>query len=247
MSESFLGSGRLLIDRLTDAGVSTGYKVVGGCPKFELHMESEIKEQRSKGRNNYGQVIASATLPGKTNLAITINDLDAENMAMAFMGTKSADNQTAGTVTDEEVVAHPGYASELEYEAVSSVVVKDDTDTTTFVEDTDYTVDARLGLITVLAAGNISEGDTLHVDYSYADVTRDKVVGADAPIIRCKLILDGKNMVNGRDVRVIVPKARLKPSSAVDFLSDDFLPLELEGLCEIPAVGEAPFEIIYLG
>ncbi|MCK5680383.1 hypothetical protein KAI46_06180, partial [bacterium] len=82
--------------------------------------------------------------------------------------------------------------------------------------------------------------------YDYAVVTKEKIIGADSPILRAHLILDGRNMVNGRNVHVIVPLARLKPSTAVDFLSDDFLPLELEGLCETPEDGSPAFEVHYL-
>ncbi len=245
MSDSFLGAGRVFIDRLTDAGEPSGLKIAGSVTKFELNPESEIKEQLSKGLDDYGQVLASVTLPGKTNINLTLNQLDAENLAMAFLGSREAASQASGSVSGEAVKAHPGYYSELEYENVSSVVVKDATDATTYVEGTDYEVDTRLGLIRVLAGGAIAAGDTLHVYYSYGEVARSRITGADSPIIRTRLVLDGKNMVNGKRVRVTVPKARLKPSTAVDFLADDFLPLELEGLCEVPAVGEAPFEILY--
>lgn len=249
MAESFLGSGRVFIDRLTDAGVATGLKIAGACTKFEINTESELKEQTSKGRDDYGQVLASVTLPGKSNISLTLNQLDAENLAMAFLGSQSPNDQAAGTVasgTPEAVIAHVGYYSDLEFEMVSTVVVKDDSDSTTYVAGTDYEVDARLGLIKTLAGGSISEGDTLHVSYTYAKVDKTKIVGADSPILRASLLLDGKNMVNGKDVHVRVPLARLKPSSAVDFLSDDFLPLELEGLCEIPDDGSPSFEIEYL-
>ena len=245
MSDSFLGSGRVFIDRLSDAGVPTGLKIAGACTKFEINTESELKEQLSKGRDDYGQVLTSVTLPGKSNISLTLNQLDADNLAMAFLGSKTQDNQASGTVTSEAVTAHLGYYSDLAFESVSAVVVKDETDTTTYNVDDDYTVDTRLGMIYAVDGGAISEGDVLHISYDYAAVTKEKIVGADSPILRASLILDGKNMVNGRNVRVIVPLARLKPSTAVDFLSDDFLPLELEGLCEIPD-GGVSFEIQYL-
>ncbi len=245
MADSFLGSGRVLIDRLTDAGVATGLKTAGACTKFEINPESEIKEQTSKGRDDYGQVLASVTLPGKSNISLTLNQLDAENLAMAFLGSQTAANQTSGSVTDEAVTAHVGKYSDLAFESVSTVVVKDDSDATTYVAGTDYEVDDRLGMIKILAGGSIVEADVLHVSYAYATVNKTKIVGADSPILRCELILDGKNMVNGRNVTVRVPMARLKPSTAVDFLADDFLPLELEGLCEIPSDGVPPFTIEY--
>jgi hypothetical protein len=58
-------------------------------------------------------------------------------------------------------------------------------------------------------------------------------------------VLDGVNYVNGRNCKVVVKDARLKPTTEIDFLSDDFLPLELEGVCEIPEGDTTPIEIIY--
>jgi hypothetical protein len=53
---------------------------------------------------------------------------------------------------------------------VSSVVVKDSTDTTTYVEGTDYDVDYAMGKIRAKTGGNISAADDLVVDFSYAAI-----------------------------------------------------------------------------
>ncbi|BDV42439.1 tail protein [Geotalea uraniireducens] len=64
-------------------------------------------------------------------------------------------------------LAHPG---------VATVVVKDQTGTTTYVDGTDYTLDAAAGTITGMGATLVA-GVQLTVDYDYADPT--KVVAAD--------------------------------------------------------------------
>lgn len=69
-----------------------------------------------------------------------------------------------GTLT----LAHPG---------VAGVVVKSQDGVTTYVLDTDYSLDAVTGVITRIAAGAIAAGATLKVDYDYADPT--KVTNAD--------------------------------------------------------------------
>lgn len=248
MAESFLGSGDLFIDRLTDAGVSQGAAIAGACTKFELIPESEIKEQTGKGRENYGQVIAAATLPGKTSIKMTLNQLDAENLAIAFLGTATAGGQTAGSIaagSPVSVVAHHDKWVEIGKEDVSSLVVKNSAGDVTYTATTDYVINARLGLIKALSTGTIADGATIKISGDYGQVTWTKITGADSPIIRTRLVLDGKNYVNGRNCKVVVKEARLKPSTAVDFLSDDFLPLELEGVCEIPTGDTTPFEIVY--
>lgn len=243
--DSFLGSGDLYLDRLTDAGAQQGAKLTGSASKFALNPNSEIKEQKGRGRTNYGQVIASATLPDTTDISLTLNQLDAQNMAIAFLGDVSAFTQASGTISGEAITAHADRYTELAKEAVSNVVVKDDTDTTTYEEGTDYILHDRLGMVKPLSTGGITDGDTLHVNYDHAEVTAEKITGGTSPIIRCRLLLDGKNYVNGKNCKVLVYDARLKPNTEVDFLSDDFLPLDLSGVCEIPEGKDEPFEIVY--
>ncbi|MDY0261979.1 hypothetical protein [Syntrophotalea acetylenica] len=248
MADSFLGAGDLYFDRLTAAGVSQGAKLEGACSAFALNPESEIKEQTGKGRTNYGQVIAAATLPGKTNIKLTLNQLDADNLAVAFLGDVVSGQQASGSIdagTPLEVVAILDRYVEIGKEGLSNVVVKDATDTTTYVAGTDYILNPRLGMIKALSTGSILAGATLNVSGDYAEVNYQQITGGTSPIIRARLLLDGKNYVNGRNCKVLVKNARLKPSTEVDFLSDDFLPLELEGVCEIPEGDTTAFEIIY--
>ena len=69
---------------------------------------------------------------------------------------------------------------------VSNVVVKDDADTVTYVEGTDYYVDYNLGKIMALTGGAISALDDLVVDFDYALKTlpRADVGQKDAVILR---------------------------------------------------------------
>lgn len=60
---------------------------------------------------------------------------------------------------------------------VSNVVVKDGaTDTTVYVEGTDYYVDYARGRIMALTGGDISALDDLAVDFDYADIVYHEVV-----------------------------------------------------------------------
>lgn len=65
----------------------------------------------------------------------------------------------------------------LAHRHVSSVVVKNTGGTVTYTVGTDYTVNAITGVITRVAAGMITAGQTVDVSYSYADPT--KVANAD--------------------------------------------------------------------
>jgi phage tail sheath protein FI len=77
------------------------------------------------------------------------------------------------TFADDKItLAHPGL--------VADPTVQDSTDTTTYVLDTDYTVDRITGVITRLSAGSIGATDTVHVTYDYGDpslVDSDDIIG----------------------------------------------------------------------
>jgi phage tail sheath protein FI len=54
---------------------------------------------------------------------------------------------------------------------IYNVVVEDSGQSTTYVEDTDYTVDLLTGEITMIESGDITEGDTLAVTYRTPDLS----------------------------------------------------------------------------
>lgn len=241
MSESFLGSGDLYIDRLTGAGVATGFEKVGNADKFEIKAEAEVIEQISKGRDTYGQVLASATLAKPSTLSITLNQLDRKALAMAFLGEDSDVSVTGASVTDEAITAKRDKFVDVAHRDISAVVVTNDTGVTTYVLDTDYTVHARLGMIQALSTGAITQDQSLLVDYSYASESGYRVKGGTQPTIKAKLKLDGKNFANGKACIVEVYEAQLAPDSPVDFLSDEFSVLELSGTMITPDGEDHPF------
>ena len=78
---------------------------------------------------------------------------------------------------DAVTVAHPGILA-------GTLVVKDEGATTTYVVDTDYTVDRATGIITRVSTGDIAANDTLTLTYDYGDPTKvtstDIIGGIDA-------------------------------------------------------------------
>ena len=243
MPDSFLGSGDLYIDRLTEAGVATGLEKVGNADKFEIKAEAEVIEQTSKGRDTYGQVLASAALAQPSTLAITLNQLDRKALAMAFLGEDADIDITGSSVTDEAITAKLDKWVEAAYRDISAVVLTHISGSPTYVLDTDYIVHPRLGMIQALSTGAITEDQSLLVDYAYASESGYKVKGATKPTIRAKLKLDGKNFANGKACIVEVYEAQLAPDSAVDFLSDEFSVLELTGTMITPDGQDHPFYV----
>lgn len=243
---SFLGSGDLYMDRLAADGTSQGAILVGNAISLALNVETDNKKLISRKRATYGQTLASVTQITGSTIALTLNQMDVDTMAAVFLGDAVAMTGTGGSITTEAVTAILDKWVDLASPGggVSTVVVKDATDTTTYVEDTDYAVNPRLGMIKALSTGAISESDVLHIDYAYAAESGKRITGATQPIVKVKLRLDGKNVEDGSDVQVNVFEALIKPSSAVDFLAEDFAEIQFEGEMLTPSGKDWPFEVI---
>lgn len=243
---SYLGSGDVYIDRLDADNNPTGYRLEGSVGDFSINVENEIKEQTSKGRNNYGQVIATATIPGKPTVSFTLQKVSSTNMAMAVLGAATSGSQSAGTVesaSPESVTAKHGMYVDLDYVKISNLVVQDESESTTYVEGTDYYVDEDLGMLMALASGNSSDAEVLHVSYDYAAYDYSDITGNTDPNIKVKIRFGGKNFVDGKSLDAICHQVSLRPTSALGLISDDFVELALEGNCEIPDGGTTAFKI----
>ena len=245
MSAGMLFSGDVYVDRLAADGSPQG-RVLVGTGKLEVKPNAEQKDLISKGRDSYGQVIASVALPQPADFSIEFSEMDENALTMALMGTQAAHSVSAGTVTDEAVTARVGKWVDLVQANVSSVVVTDSTGATTYTEGTDYEVNARLGMIRVLSGGAINDGDSLLVDYSYGAESGVKITGITEPIIKLAILMDGRNLVNGRDCRVEVWEAQVTADAAIDFLSSDFLTASLKGRMITPSGKSGPIDVTYL-
>jgi len=243
---SFIGSGDVYIDVLTDAGVPTGLQLKGNCTKLAIKPASETKEQIGRGRTNYGQVIATAIMPKPASLEMTLDQVDAELFAMALSGSSSALNQTAGTVTDQQVTALKGKWVELGKFNISNVVVTDSTGATTYARGTDYNVNPRLGLLEILDSGAITNNQSLKVDYSYAATTGLSIAGMTRASLYATIKLDGKNYVDGRNFVLSVWRAKVSPNKEVDFLASKFIEVDLSGTLETPVDKTEPFQLVII-
>ncbi len=239
----FLGSGDLYYNRVV-AGVDQGWLRFGNATKMEIKENAELKERISRQKESYGQVLDSVAIKQPAEISVSLDDLDKDNLALVFLGDVVDAAVTGGTVTTEAQTARIGKAFKTEFRGISSLVIQDVTDTTTYVLDTDYTIDnAELGLITPIAGGGITEGDVLHIDYTYATIVGDKVQGGTNSSVKVALMLDGENFADQSKVLVNVWESVLTPQTGVDFLSEDFTTLELNGTLNTPTGKASGYEV----
>jgi len=161
--------GNVKFDRFDSSGVATGkYRDLENVVQLEITENSEVKERMSKRRDTYGQTLDVATIKGTATFSMTTDNITGENLALVFLGDSSVYTQSAGSIpssTAENLTAALDVWVSLDNESITDVVVKDVTDVTTYVLDTDYELDASGGRIKALSTGSISDEDVLHVTY----------------------------------------------------------------------------------
>jgi len=239
----FLGSGRVYVNRKVGS-VYQGFVPIGNATKFEIKENSEKKERISKDKANYGSALNTVFIKKPAEINITLDDLDKDNLALVFLGNTSAVSVAGSTVIDEAATGYKDKIFQTAKRKISSVVLTDAAGTTTYVLNTDYAItDAELGLIKVLTAGAITDGQALKIDYTYGGKTSNKVAGGTNSNIIMKVLFDGVNQADQTKAEVNVWEAVLSPQSGVDFLADDFTSLELSGIANVPTGGTEAYTV----
>ena len=243
---SFIGAADAYIDVLTDTAVRTGLELKGNCTNFTPKPDSERKEQTATGKSNYGQVLASVTLPKPMTAKITFNQLDQGLFAAAFFGADSAFTQASGNLVDEPVITIADRFVEIGKLKLSTVVVKNEAGTVTYVLDTDYELNTTLGMIKALSTGAITAGQTVEVSAAHAAIAGTQMKAMTKSNVRIRIKLDGKNYSDGREFITDVYQMRLNPTSEFSFVGDNFVDVSFDGVLETPTGYTEPMKHIWL-
>ena len=236
----FLGMGDTYIDR----DVLGKFYLLGNVTKFAINeTETDIKERVSKMTSTYGQALDRVAMAKPAKISIESDGITGRNIAIALRASIE-DLSDSGNVTDEAFTAKLDYFVPLAHMGVSTVVVTNVGATTTYVVDTDYVVEAQTGMIKALSTGDITADQSLLIDYAYAN-TGKKIKGSQATEIECAIRFKGINKTNSKKCTIIIYKARLISNTEIDFLSDDFQKLGLEGTLITPEDKTMPYEIAY--
>lgn len=125
-----------------------------------------------------------------------------------------------------------------------SLIVTKDADT---IAQEHYELNTRLGMIKFLETSGLKDGDTVTLAYSTADWDAWVIPANTQSSIRGELILDGRNRVNGADIKLHAPRVSLATNGAFNFFSDEFNTLNLSGRAEVAEGYTAPFTVTVKG
>ena len=256
MSEArgFLGAGNILYNRVDpETGLYAGWVGPLYANKFALKSNATLKELKSKGRDDYGQILESVPLADPAEISMTLREANKENITLMFMGEQSVINQGAGTATAEAITLTTRGGAQLAFQNISAtgITLTSSPAGTTYVKDTDYTVNYRLGIVQPIAGSDLADDITADADgrlpvlitYTYVAIAGTRVRGATQPQLRAWIKFDGKNIADGRPVIAEVYEAVLTPSGEFDFLGDDWNELPLTGRMKTPVGKAEPFTV----
>lgn len=197
---------------------------------FQIENPEPNRQQRiSKRRDDYGTALDEIVTPQPPTIAISTDETgDAEVLAWALSGQASNYVQASATVSEEEIAVVKGEWYRLPHRAVSDVVVEPAGAGAEYEENVDYFVDYRSGLIRPTPGGAIASGP-VRVSYAAAALTGKRIGSGTRPTISVRIEGDGINKATGKPVDVLVRRANLSASGALDLVGDDFLVTELSG------------------
>lgn len=221
----YSGQGRLGIGtRNASTGQLDSVVFVGNVTSLTLDIavqKFEHKESMSGARGVDQTVIQERNATFK----FTSESLNLDLLAVGLYGTSSS--VTGGTVVGETHVVKRGAAIPLKYPKVSSIVVKKAG--TAISEATNYDWDGDFGTIHIkAAAADVSDGDAVTVDYSYAVHSKiEAFTSGTAP--ERYLRFEGLNTVDGSFRLVEIPRGALDPLTGLEYINEEFGSGEFNG------------------
>lgn len=241
---SVLLEGTLYADQLIN-GVAQGLEKWPGVARLSITANSELKEAKTKDKDQYGQVVGSAAVNQPADFNLTLTQITGRSLAMALQGSVTTFSQGAGESIAQDVTAKIGKFIPLGKRNIAEAdfIVTNSAAAVTYVLGTDYRVNYALGLLEILAGGAITEAQALKVTYDYAAVSSVKILGATVPQVKAALMLDGRNLMSGKNTTINIWDVTLTADGEVDFMSDDPIEVQMKGRMSTPAGKSSPFEI----
>ncbi len=220
---AFLGVGKIYLEDLEDP---KGLIFIGNCNSLTYEATpQEIEEQDYTTPG--GGLDASVQRISALNVTYNARHFKKDNLARAMYG--AASDVAAGTVTSEAHTAHPGALILLAYPGATDVEVTSADGQTTYVLDTDYTLDPA-GFPVITEGGAITEATPVLVSYSYAKHATIQALVKSGK--RFRQVFVGLNEArSGKPVVIEVFRVNHSPAS-LSFIGDEFQGMEFTAKVE---------------
>ncbi|MDQ0609535.1 hypothetical protein QFZ83_003706 [Variovorax sp. W1I1] len=247
-SQYIIPRGRVFFDVLDAADQLTGERHLGNCPTVTLNIATE-KAPHYSAESGPGVKDANRVVRIDRTGKITCDNMSVDNRAMFISGEKSTVAQATGAVAAEEITVIPGLfyqlgrtdANPAGARKVTQVVVTPDAGGEPYVLGEDYTVDAALGRLQILAGGGIEAGK-IKVAYSKPATTWLRIKSGEKIDLRGALRVLS-NVAEGEQSDTYCPLVTLAPTGDMSLITSDDAYVQMEFDIEVltPPNGAAIF------
>jgi hypothetical protein len=247
-SQYVIPRGRVFFDLYDAADQLTGERHLGNCPTVTLSISTE-KAPHYSAESGPGVKDANRVVRIDRTGKITCDNMNADNRAMFISGEKSTVSQATGAVAAEEITVIPGLfyqlgrtdASPAGARKVTAVVVTPEAGGEPYELGEDYTVDAALGRLQILAGGGIEAGK-IKVAYSKPATTWLRIKSGDKAELRGALRVLS-NVAEGEQSDTYCPLVTLAPTGDMALITSDDSYVQMEFDIEVltPPSGVALF------
>jgi hypothetical protein len=226
-----LGRGQVYFGKFkSGTKVVEGYRFLGNAPQLNLSVENERLDHFSSTsglREKDESIIVQRMLTG----ALTVDDMNFDNIAMFFQGDRSTQTQTSATaVANTFTGVKKGMSYQLGESTinpsgvrkVTSVVVT--RSSTPMVLNTDYTLDADLALVTVLNTGAIADGDSITVTFNVSATTRRRIISGETQIEGALKYVSFNPA--GEKVDYLLPYVKVTPTGDLSLIGEEWQSLQ---------------------
>jgi hypothetical protein len=244
-AEGLILAGNIRMAPINADGTLGKLKLVGNATKFGIKPNSQKKQQISKQRGSYGAAITTVYLAQPSDVTMTLERIDQQNLLYQFLGEASTYTQTASTVANESVTMHLDGWVKLAGEKISAFALTDGAPTpVTYTAGVDYEVNNDIGMVRAIPGGAIADASICKAGYTQAAITDGtSILGATKSSIRVYIHLEGENLADGSLVLGEFWDVTLTPDQELDFLSDNLVQIGLTGALIKPAAKPSPFVI----
>ena len=218
----FSGQGTLRIAPIV-AGVVGALREVGNVSA--LSMETSVDEvEHQESQSGFRATDHVLVKSQKMMLGFTTDNLNAENLALAFKG--AVQTIKGSTVTDETKTLAKGDSWQLQGGKITNLVITDNA-SQPLVEGTDYTLNAEFGRVTFISSSS-SLTQPLKASYKYGDKTRIEFLSQ--PQGEYYLVFDGLNTAESNaPVKIEIYKAKINLDGSFDVINDEYGELKFTG------------------
>lgn len=226
-----IGKGQVYFGRFkSGTKVVEGYRFLGNAPQLNLSVEVERLDHFSS-TSGLRERDESVTIQRMLTGALTVDDMNFDNIALFFLGDTSTQTQTTATgATNTFAGVKKGMSYQLGESTINPSGVRKVTAvvvtraSTTMVLNTDYTVDTDLALVTVLNTGGIVDGDNITVTFNVAATTRRRIISGETQV-EGSLKYVSYNPA-GAKVDYLMPYVKVTPTGDLALISEEWQSLQ---------------------